>query len=141
MDNVLPIVLDPEKEKFQASFSELQPLPIELCSGEASRFLVLSKFGIVCLSTRLDGDLKNAFSHRLLAWLLARADSETVWNSVLPLYRNFELRPQRGNFLPGIFGLCNRKNEWCSTADFHRFLQERYDDRLNPKNNKGNDIF
>ena len=48
-------------------------------------FLDLSKFGIVCLRTRLDGDLKNALSHRLLAWLLAIAVSDTVWNSVLPL--------------------------------------------------------
>ena len=61
------------------------PLPIELCSGEASMFLDLSKLGIVCLRTRLDGDLKNALSHRLLAWLLAMAVSDTVWNSVLPL--------------------------------------------------------
>ena len=48
-------------------------------------FLALSRFGIVCLNTRLDGDLKKALSHLLFAWLLARAVSETVWNSVLPL--------------------------------------------------------
>ena len=60
-------------------------IPIELCSGEASMFLDLSKLGIVCLRTRRDGDLKNALSHLLLAWLLAIAVSETVWNSVRPL--------------------------------------------------------
>ena len=44
-----------------------------------------SKLGIVCLNTRLEGDLKKALSHLLLAWVEARAVSETVWNSVRPL--------------------------------------------------------
>lgn len=74
-------------------------------------FLDLSRFGIVCLNTRLDGDLKKALSHLLFAWLLARAVSETVWNSVLPLYRNLELRPSRENFRPAVFGLWRRKKE------------------------------
>ena len=74
-------------------------------------FRDFSKLGIVCLNTRLEGDLKNALSHRLLAWLEARAVSETVWNSVRPLYRNLELRPSRENFRPAVLGLCSRKKE------------------------------
>ena len=53
-------------------------LPIELCSGDAKMLRDFSKLGIVCLKTRLEGDLKNALSHRLLAWLEARVVSETV---------------------------------------------------------------
>ena len=66
---------------------------------------------MVCLNTRLEGDLKKALSHLLLAWLEARAVSETVWNSVRPLYRNLELRPSRENFRPAVLGLCSRKKE------------------------------
>ena len=81
---------------------------------------------------RREGDRKKALSHRLLAWLVATAVSDTVWNSVRPLYRNLELRPSRENFRPGALGLCSLKKEWCSTADFHKFLQERYEDKLKP---------
>lgn len=85
--------------------------PIELCSGDARIFLDLSRLGMVCLNTLLEGDLKKALSQRLLAWLLARAVSDTVWNSVLPLYLNLELRPSSENFLPAVLGLWRRKKE------------------------------
>ena len=64
--------------------------PMELCSGDANMFRDLSRLGMVCRNTLREGERKNPLSHRLLLLLLllllpAKAVSDTVWNSVLPL--------------------------------------------------------
>ena len=89
LDTELVIVLEPDEESnYRYGLAHAHApyyLPIELCSGDASIFLGLSRFGIVCRRTRREGDRKKALSHLLLAWLVAIAVSDTVWNSVLPL--------------------------------------------------------
>ena len=84
-------------------------------------FLALSRFGIVCLNTLLEGDLKNALAHLLLACVLARAVSDTVWNSVLPLYRNLEPRFIRSDIRwGGALGLWSRKKLYSNQRPLSR---------------------
>ncbi len=56
-------------------------------------------------------------------------------NSFLPLYLNLDPKLRVKNFLvvavvvdgfltPELGGACSLKKEWCSTADFHRFLHD-----------------
>lgn len=92
--------------------------PILLCSGEASAIFFLSRLtGRVWRRPRRAAEPRKPGAERTV-------DSVMVWYSVRPEYRNLELKV-KGNFLFESFGLCRRKKEWCSTADFHRFLQDR----------------
>ena len=45
-------------------------------------FLDLSRFGIVCLRTRLEGDLKNALSQLLVVAALSCCDARAVSDTV-----------------------------------------------------------